>query len=274
MFGLSLGGAQQWARPLGGSDDPFMQQQRQPATGSDGSLYLTAMGGANGWSLFRVDPANGNVVWDAHPRRRTGCRRRAWGRTARSTSPEPRVPRLGDIDRPAALDLLRRLDHRPSRGEPRRQRRRRRGSPNFGQPDRSVAWNAATGTLAGRSTCRTRTAATRSSTRNHGSRPTARPPTSAQPSSAAEASSRSSTPWAGTRLPPATTPRRTSASCLESSACGSAPARTKLVAGRVAQSETSRASALSQVGFVLAQSPAAGTTLPLSGRVNFTVGRR
>jgi outer membrane protein assembly factor BamB len=45
MFGLSLGGAQQWASAIGGSDDPFMQQQRQPATGLDGSLYLTAMGG-------------------------------------------------------------------------------------------------------------------------------------------------------------------------------------------------------------------------------------
>jgi hypothetical protein len=37
MFGLSLGGTQQWARTLGGSDDMFMQQQRQPATGRDGS---------------------------------------------------------------------------------------------------------------------------------------------------------------------------------------------------------------------------------------------
>jgi outer membrane protein assembly factor BamB len=33
MYGLSLGGVQQWARPLGGSDNGFMQQQRQPATG-------------------------------------------------------------------------------------------------------------------------------------------------------------------------------------------------------------------------------------------------
>ena len=67
MFGLSLGGAQQWARPLAGTDDPFMQQQRQPATGSDGSLYLTGMGGANGWSLYRVDPASGNVIWNYSP---------------------------------------------------------------------------------------------------------------------------------------------------------------------------------------------------------------
>ena len=67
MFGLSLGGAQQWARAIGGTDDPFMQQQRQPATGSDGSLYLTGMGGANGWGLKRVDPGSGNVLWNYSP---------------------------------------------------------------------------------------------------------------------------------------------------------------------------------------------------------------
>jgi outer membrane protein assembly factor BamB len=67
MFGLSLGGAQQWARAIAGGDDPFMQQQRQPATGSDGSLYLTGMGGANGWSLNRVDPGSGDVLWNYSP---------------------------------------------------------------------------------------------------------------------------------------------------------------------------------------------------------------
>ena len=67
MYGLSLGGTQNWATPMGGSDDVFMQQQRQPATGSDGSLYLTAMGGGNGWGLHRVDPASGNVLWTYSP---------------------------------------------------------------------------------------------------------------------------------------------------------------------------------------------------------------
>ncbi len=67
MYGLSLGGAQQWATPLGGSDDMFMQRQRQPATGRDGSLYLTAMGGANGWGLRRVDPNSGAVLWNYSP---------------------------------------------------------------------------------------------------------------------------------------------------------------------------------------------------------------
>ena len=41
---------------MGGSDDIFMQRQRQPATGPDGSLYMTAMGGENGWNLLRVGP--------------------------------------------------------------------------------------------------------------------------------------------------------------------------------------------------------------------------
>jgi hypothetical protein len=67
LYGLTLGGQQQWAVSLGGSDDIFMQRQRQPATGADGSLYMTAMGGANGWSLFRVDPASGAVLWGFSP---------------------------------------------------------------------------------------------------------------------------------------------------------------------------------------------------------------
>jgi hypothetical protein len=67
VFGLSLGGTQQWASSIGGSDDLFMQQQRQPAIGVDGSLYLTAMGGGNGWGLRRVDPISGNVLWNYSP---------------------------------------------------------------------------------------------------------------------------------------------------------------------------------------------------------------
>jgi PASTA domain/PQQ-like domain len=67
MFGLSLGGTQEWARAIGGSDDMFMQRQRQPAIGADGSLYLTTMGGANGWGLKRVDPNSGNVLWNYSP---------------------------------------------------------------------------------------------------------------------------------------------------------------------------------------------------------------
>ena len=88
MFGLSLGGAQQWARAIGGSDDPLMQQQRQPATGANGSLYLTGIGGANGWSLRRVEPSMGTCSGATRHSRRTACRRRASGRTALPTCRE------------------------------------------------------------------------------------------------------------------------------------------------------------------------------------------
>ncbi len=67
MYGIALGGTQQWTSGVGGSDDPLMQLQRQPAAGSDGNLYLTGFGGENGWSLFRVDPANGNVLFNYSP---------------------------------------------------------------------------------------------------------------------------------------------------------------------------------------------------------------
>src|SRR5581483_8606596 len=67
VFGLTLGGSQRWANQVAGSDDMFMQFQRQPATGADGSLYLTGMGGANGWSLYRLDAATGAVLWNYSP---------------------------------------------------------------------------------------------------------------------------------------------------------------------------------------------------------------
>ena len=119
IFGLSLGGAQQFARTLGGSDDPFMQQQRQPATGSDGSLYLTAMGGGQ-----RLGPAPRRsrqrrralelltvaVERDVASQRRTG--------RLRLLLAQPRVPGVGNARRRVALDVLRRLDRRPPRGEP------------------------------------------------------------------------------------------------------------------------------------------------------------
>ena len=132
MFGLSLGGAQQWATPLGGSDDPFMQQQRQPATGPDGSLYLTGMGGANGWSLYRVDPGSGDVLWNYSPWPSNGMSAPSVGPDgsvyfSRSLSYLESVTPAGAV----ALDVLRRLDRRPSCGEPRRQRRRRREPPEL-----------------------------------------------------------------------------------------------------------------------------------------------
>jgi outer membrane protein assembly factor BamB len=67
LWAFSLGGSQKWSRPAAGSDDPFMQQQRQPAVGPDGTVYLTGMGGANGWSLYAFDPASGSLKWNYSP---------------------------------------------------------------------------------------------------------------------------------------------------------------------------------------------------------------
>lgn len=148
MFGLSLGGSQQWARPLGGSDDVFMQQQRQPAAGAGGSLYLSAMGGANGWGLKRVDPSNGDVLWNYSPWPSNGMSPPSVGPNgsvylSRSLSYLDSVTSSGQvrwtffdgsiIDNPAV-----------SPG----------GSivvagtrPNFGEPGSARAWNASTGAL-------------------------------------------------------------------------------------------------------------------------------
>ena len=149
MFGLSLGGAQQWARAIAGSDDPLMQQQRQPATGSDGSLYLTGMGGANGWSLRRVQPSTGDVLWGYSP----------WpsnGMSAPSVGPD------GSIYLSRSLSFL---DSVTPTGQPRwtfsdgsiidHPAVTPDGSivvagsrPNFGEPGSVRGWNAATGSLA------------------------------------------------------------------------------------------------------------------------------
>jgi hypothetical protein len=148
MYGLSLGGTQNWATPMGGSDDVFMQQQRQPATGLDGSLYLTAMGGGNGWGLRRVDPASGNVLWNYSP----------WpsnGMSPPSVGPDGSVyfsRSLGYLDSVTPAGQLRWtffdgsiIDHPAVSPD---------GSivvagdrPNFGEPGSIRAWNASTGAL-------------------------------------------------------------------------------------------------------------------------------
>lgn len=148
MYGLSLGGAQQWAQAMGGSDDVFMQQQRQPATGADGSLYLTAMGGANGWSLRRIDPATGVVLWGYSP----------WpsnGMSAPSVGPDGSVyfsRSLGYLESVTPNGQSRWtffdgsiIDHPAVSPD---------GStvvagdrPNFGEPGSVRGWNASTGAL-------------------------------------------------------------------------------------------------------------------------------
>ena len=148
MYGLSLGGAQQWAQTMGGSDDMFMQQQRQPATGADGSLYLTAMGGANGWSLRRIDPATGGVLWGYSPWPSNGMSPPSVAKTgtvyfSRSLSYLDSVSASGQVRWTFFDGSI--IDHPAVSPD---------GStvvagdrPNFGEPGSIRGWNASTGAL-------------------------------------------------------------------------------------------------------------------------------
>jgi outer membrane protein assembly factor BamB len=276
MFGLSLGGAQQWARELAGSDDPFMQQQRQPATGTDGSLYLTGMGGANGWSLYRVDPGSGTLLWNYSP----------WpsnGMSAPSVGPD------GSVYFSRSLSYLESvtpagksrwtffdgsiIDHPAVSPD---------GSvvvagvrPNFGEPGSVRAWNAATGTVAWQVDL---------PNENGGYQVL-----ETQPRFSAD----SRTAYFGTAIlaggeqqysflyavgpgaaapppPPPPTPK-----CVVPGVVGVtlAAARAQIVAAGCSVGTVTRVRS-KQVGIVVAQSPAAGTTLPQDGRVDLTVGRK
>ena len=147
MFSLSLGGSQQWARALGGSDDVFMQQQRQPAAGA-GSLYLSAMGGGNGWGLRRVDPNNGDVLWNYSPWPSNGMSPPSVGPNgsvyfSRSLSYLDSVTSSGQLRWTFFDGSI--IDHPAVSPD---------GSivvagnrPNFGEPGSARAWNASTGAL-------------------------------------------------------------------------------------------------------------------------------
>ena len=197
MYGLSLGGIQNWATPIGGSDDAFMQQQRQPATGVDGSLYLTAMGGGNGWGLRRVDPTSGNVLWNYSPWPSNGMSPPSVGPDgsvyfSRSLSFLESVTPTGSHAGRSSTDL----DRRSPCGEPGRHSRRRRRSsqlrlarlrPRVERLDRSPS--------PGRSTCPTRMAVSRLSRHNPSSPPTAGPRTSVRRFSPEARSTPISTRW-------------------------------------------------------------------------------
>jgi outer membrane protein assembly factor BamB len=271
IFGLSLGGAQQWARPLGGSDDMFMQQQRQPAAGSDGSLYLTAMGGANGWSLFRVDPANGNVLWQRSPFPANGM-------SAPSVAPD------GSVYHARSLSFL---DSVSATGQPRwtfsdgsiidHPAVTPDGSvvvagsrPDFGQPGSVRAWDAGTGELRWQLDL---------PDENGGNQILyTRPRFSADSQTAyfgtailggggefsflyAVSTDAGAPTHPGQCVVPRVTGKRLAA------------ARTQIVASGCTVGSIRRVRS-PRVGIVLAQSPAPGTTLPHGGPVDLTVGRR
>jgi hypothetical protein len=270
MFGLSLGGAQQWATPLAGTDDPFMQQQRQPATGPDGSLYLTGMGGENGWSLFRVDPGNGSVLWHRSPLPSNGM-------SAPSVGPD------GSVYFSRSLSYL---DSVMPSGQPRwtffdgsiidHPAVSPDGSvvvagarPNFGVPGSVRAWNASTGALSWQ---------TDLPNENGGYQIVY-----TQPRFSADGG----TAYFGTAIlgggdqfsflyavstgagaPPPT-------QCVVPGVVGMKldAAKAQIVAASCSVGSVKRVHS-NQVGIVLAQNPAPGTKLPAGGRVDLTVGRK
>ena len=273
IFGLSLQGSQQWARPLGGSDDPFMQQQRQPATGVNGSLYLTAMGGANGWSLFRVDPASGNVLWQRSPAQSNGM------------SP-PSVGPDGSVYFSRSLSYL---DSVTPAGQPRwtffdgsiidQPAVGPDGSvvvagsrPNFGEPGSVRGWNAATGALAWQIALPNEDGGYQILYTQPSFSADGRTAYFGTAVLGGRVSSRSSMRWARARC--------------DAASASADPMRGAKCRGHDAQAAQSRivdagcsvgpikSVRSTRVGIVLAQSPARGTTLPLGGRVNLTVGRR
>jgi outer membrane protein assembly factor BamB len=277
MFGLSLGGAQLWARTLAGSDDPFMQQQRQPATGSDGSLYLTGMGGASGWSLYRVDPGSGNVLWNYSPWPSNGMSPPSVGPDgsvyfSRSLSYLESVTPAGQSRWTFFDGSI--LDHPAVSPD---------GSvvvagvrPNFGEPGSVRAWNAATGTPAWQVDL---------PNENGGYQILYTQPRFSADSRTAyfgtailaggEQYSFLYAVGPGTTAPPPPPPPPPTAQCVVPGVVGMrlSPARAEIVDAGCSVGSIRRVRS-KQVGIVLAQSPAAGTTLPQGGRVDLTVGRR
>ena len=269
MFGLSLGGDQRWARAIAGSDDPFMQQQRQPATGSDGSLYLTGMGGANGWSLYRVDPGSGDVLWNYSPWPSNGMSAPSVGPDgsvyfSRSLSTLESVTPAGQsrwtfsdgsiIDHPAVSP-----DGNVVVAGVR---------PNFGEPGSVRGWNAATGKVDWQVDL---------PNENGGYQVLY-----TQPRFSAD----SRTAYFGTAILAGGEEH----SFLYAVGAGTGAPRTRCVVPAVVglRLDAARARIVdrscsvgtvkrvrsNEVGIVLSQSPASRTTLPLGGRVDLTVGRR
>jgi len=271
MFGLSLGGAQQWAKPLGGSDDQIMQQQRQPVTGPDGSLYLTGMGGANGWSLYRVDPANGNVLWQKSPAPSNGM-------SAPSVGPD------GSVYFSRSLSYL---DAVTSTGQPRwtfsdgsiidHPAVSPNGSvvvagsrPNFGQPGTVKSWNAATGKLRWQLDLPNENGGNQilySQPRFSADSGTAYFGTAVLDGTGGSSFVYAVDTGSGTTPPPA-------GQCVVPSVVGKtqAAAQADITAANCAVGTVTRVKS-TQVGVVLEQSPAPGTTLSTGGKVSITVGK-
>ena len=134
--------------PLGGSDDPFMQQQRQPATGV-GRQPLPDRDGRR----QRLGPAprrsgqreRSLELLTVAVERDVGSERGA-GRLGLLLA-EPLLSRVGDAGRAVTLDVLRRLDHRSPAVSPDGSIVVAGDRPNFGEPGSVRGWNASNGAL-------------------------------------------------------------------------------------------------------------------------------
>ena len=67
LWGLSLAGAQAFSVPTGSTEDPFSQQQAQPAVGIDGSVYLSEFNSVTGWGLQAFTAVGGARLWRFAP---------------------------------------------------------------------------------------------------------------------------------------------------------------------------------------------------------------
>ena len=150
MYGLTVGGTQDWAVAVPDANDIFMQRQAQPAVGPGGSLYLTGFSGQSGWALVRFDQSTGSVVW-------TYTRSPANGMSPPSVGPrrldlplaEPQLSRRRQPGWGWPLVVLRRHDHRPAPGEPRREPRRGGRSTRTSESRALLrGWDAVDGTPA------------------------------------------------------------------------------------------------------------------------------
>ena len=276
IFGLSLGGAQEWARPLGGNDDMFMQRQRQPATGSDGSLYMTGRGGANGWSLYRVDPGNGALLWNYSPWPSNGMSAPSVGPDgsvyfSRSLSYLESVTPAGQSRWTAFDGSI--VDHPAVSPD---------GSivvaglrPNFGEPGSVRAWDATTGTVVWQVDL---------PNENGGYQILDTQPRFSADSRTAyfgtavlaggEEYSFVYAVGAGTQEPPPPPPPSMS-QCVVPDVVGMKldTARVRIVDAGCSVGKVTRVRS-KQPGIVLAQSPAPGTLLPQADPVDVTVGRK
>ena len=164
MYGLSLGGTQQWARTSAAVTTPSCSSSASPQPARTAASISPQWAAGTAGACAGSTPAPATSSGITRPGRRTGCRLRGRPRRLGLLLSQPRLPRVGDPRRSVAVDILRRHDHRPPCGQPRRHVVVAGDRPDFGAPGLAAGWNALTGAPPGRR-CPTRAAPSRSSRR-------------------------------------------------------------------------------------------------------------